>query len=90
MGNVVVDQAGQPGVVVDRPAGHPKRLRKHGARAIAHQVAQIGVVDGPAPLADKDGVKRAEQVGRGVDERAVEVEDQGGGMDYRLREGGAI
>jgi hypothetical protein len=58
---------------------------------MAHEVAEIGAGHRPPAFAQKHEVERAQDVGRGVDQRAVEIEDEGRGVIHRrgLARGGA-
>jgi bifunctional UDP-N-acetylglucosamine pyrophosphorylase/glucosamine-1-phosphate N-acetyltransferase len=52
-------------------------------------MAQIGVIYRRAAFAEEDRVQRAQKVGRGIDERAVEVEDEGWTHGRGLTDSGA-
>ena len=75
-------------VLGHRRAAGLHRLGDQGAGAEPHHVAQAGQVQQrPAP-GRQHGIGRAQKVGRGVGQGAVQVEDQGRGqgMAYRLAE----
>ena len=74
-------------------AARPSSLQPafdHPARAAADHVARRVVVDRRQAFAREHDIERVDQVGRGVDQRAVEIEDDGeGGHAFRLSFGRA-
>ena len=50
----------------------------HHARAAPDHLARTLVGDGGKIFAREDDVERGDEIGRGIDERAVEIEDDGG------------
>ena len=82
MGCVVIDEVARQ--TVDRGdrqvlAGGRKAALKHEASAAADHVARTLIVDRRQAFARQDGVEGRDQVGRGVDQRSVKVEDDKGG-----------
>ena len=58
-------------------AGAQEGMLEHGPRPVADQMAQIRRDDGLMALGRQHRVQRGEQVRRGVDQRSVEVENDG-------------
>jgi len=77
LGDVCVEQRRQ---VFGRHGlpGAPHRLGQHGAGTLAHQITHLSRLDAAAPHARQHPVQGAQQIGGGIDEGAVEVEDEGG------------
>ena len=53
----------------------PQRAFNQRSRAATHPVARNVVRDRRQSFAGKDGIERANEIGRAVDQRTVEVED---------------
>jgi hypothetical protein len=75
MRDEVIDQAWKKSVIYCA-SRQLEGLGQHLTGAETDQMAEIGVVYGLASLADQDGVQRAKKIGRSVDKRSVEVENE--------------
>jgi hypothetical protein len=77
MGDEGIDQAGQA-FGRGSLAGAQESFRQHRAGAMADQMAQIRQIDRAAPVGHQHGIQSAQKVRCGVDQGAVEIEDQAG------------
>ena len=67
-----------------RIAGGRQTARHQRPRAVAHKVAHIVHRQGRAAMRGQHMVHRAGEIGGGIDERAVEVEQYGSGQSHEL------
>ena len=81
MGGIVLDEGGKQPVDFRFRRVAPVRRQAaldHAAGAAADHRPRGFKRDGGQAFARQDDVERVDQVGRGIDQRAVEIEDDGG------------
>src|SRR5947207_8758357 len=80
----LIDKTGQA-LGLDRLARRGHRLLNERAGAEAHHLAQAFRFDGGSPLLGEDGVEGAADIWRGIDQRAIEIEQEDGHQSQTLR-----
>src|SRR5262245_36738298 len=81
MCGVVIDEVAHEPVnlrLLERPPLRRQAVSNHRTRAAADHVARHVVGDGRQPIAGENDVERGDEVGGAVDQRAIEIENDGG------------